>query len=315
MNLKSRYTVSVLLVLCFVIPLNALGQSERVEGKLRVVSSTSIVGDVVHHIAGDRVALSILMGPSKDPHAFEPTPRDMARVEEADILFLNGFGLEEGLIHVLETVNVNRTVEVSSTISPHEMEEDLDQEEHHHGAVDPHTWMSPMNVVKWVDVIQTTLSEVDPENSSYYKSNAATYKAELLSLHDEIKKLLSSIPADQRNLVSDHKSLGYYSDEYDLKVIGTILPNTSTSADTSAKHLAYLIEFLKEHKVRAIFLGKTSGDDVRKLSDAVRQELGYDVQVLTLLSGSLQEEGEVGDSYLNYMMYNTIQIKKGLAGE
>ena len=193
-----KFIMAFILVSMALTGLSASGKSEE-DSKLKVVASTSIITDVVANIAGDKVQLTGLMGPSRDPHSYEPTPRDMAKVEEADILFINGFDLEEGLISVLKTVSTKEVVEVSSTILSMEHEEDSHEEdghdeEHQHGGTDPHSWMSPLNVVHWVEVIRDALMNADPANADYYLNNAAIYTEKLLQLHKEIRESLSPIP-------------------------------------------------------------------------------------------------------------------------
>ena len=346
MKINKKLTLVSSIVCIALTGLSASGGKES-SGELKVVTSTSIIYDVVANVAGDKADLTGLMGPSQDPHSYEPTPRDMAKVEEADILFLNGFGLEEGLISVLKNVSTNKVVEVSHTPVGNEAEEheDLDghdeaegddhedhdghedaehedhdgheevehEGEHHHGSVDPHSWMSPLNVVHWVEVIRDSLVEADPENAEYYRENAAVYTEELHQLHKEIRETLSVVPAEKRLLVTDHNSLGYFADEYHLEIAGTILPQTSTSSDTSARHLAELVKIMSARQIKALFIGNTAGADIQKLSGAISTELGYPIEILQLLSGSLQEKGEPGDSYIEYMRYNTRLIADGLS--
>ena len=318
--------------------------------RLQVVATTSLVADVVSRIAGDRVDLQGLMAPGKDPHTYEPTPRDMALVEKADLVFSNGFDLEEGLLETLRSVRTGMVVEVSRGIDvlgfaesdehegedhegedEHEGEEDHHDgdEEHHEGEedhhdgeddnhdghdheVDPHTWTSPLNVLVWADNIAEALAESDPENRDYYWQRADSYQAELRLLDKEIRSELSVIPRENRILISDHKALNYFARDYGFDAAGAIIPGFSTNSDTSVRRFAALVHLIEERNVKAIFIGSTSGDAIRKMGEAVRAEVGYPIPVIPLLSGSLMPAGQEGDDYLGYIRYNVRQILSGL---
>ena len=296
----------------------AAGQAES--PGLQLIASTSIVADVVRNIAGDTVPVTGLMGPSQDPHGYEPTPRDMAAVERADILFLSGLGLEEGLERVLQNVGTGRIVEVSREIVPEEKDEHEGpqetegEEDHHHGEQDPHTWMSPINVISWTSVIEQALIEEDPVHKDIYNRNAEAYRKELQALHQDIREIISTIPAEKRVMVTDHNLFGYFAHEYGLEVRGSILPNLSTTSEASAKHLAGLIGLLEGNGIHSLFIGDTAGKDIVTLAEAIKDELGYKVTIVTLLTGSLQEKGQPGDSYLGYMRFNARKIAEGLRG-
>ncbi len=308
--------------------LSAAGQSEKADTeRLSIVTSTSIINDVVQQVSGDAADVKGLIIPGQDPHSYEPTPRDMAAVEKADILFLNGFDLEEGLVRILENVSTGQIIEISEHIDlehqdSHEMEEEDehagegDDEEHNghdHGGVDPHTWMSPFNVIQWTQVIVEVLSEADPSHASVYQRNGALYAEKLRSLHNEIEDSLETLPRGKKVLITDHDALGYYADLYGFEVAGTIMPNLSTSSETSARHLSDLVHLLKERHIRTIFIGSTAGADIRKLTNALEKEIGDDIYVETLLTGSLTEAGGSADNYIDFLRYNTRRIVDGLS--
>lgn len=319
------------------------GGKAETGGRLQVVATTSLVTDVVAQIAGDMVDLHGLMSPGKDPHTYEPTPRDMALVEKADLIFSNGFDLEEGLLDTLASVKTGRVVEVSRGIEvigftesdedegedhegedEHEGEEDHHDgdEEHHEGEedhhdghdheVDPHTWTSPLNVLVWVENISAALEDADPANREYYRAKADSYRAELLRLDEEIRSALSVIPGESRILVSDHKALNYFARDYGFDAAGAIIPSFSTNSETSARRFAALVHLIEERNIKALFIGTTSGDAIRKMGEAVQAELGFPLPVIPLLSGSLMPEGQEGDDYLGYIRYNVRQILTGL---
>jgi len=268
--------------------------------KLFVIASTSIVGDVVANVGGDAIDLKVLIGIGQDPHSYEPTPRELTSVERAHVIFVNGQHLEEGLMHVIEQISKVPVVPVSAGIEPLE-------------SGDPHFWTDPTNVMVWVENIEDVLSRADPPNHKVYERNAGVYRAKLRDLDDRIRQLVTRIPAKDRKLVTDHHMIRYFADEYGFKVMGSILPSTSTNAEASAGETAKLVELLRKEGVTSIFVGATAGRGLQRLADAVTREIGAEVQILTLLTGTLAPRGQKGDTYLGYIEFNVAQIVKGLS--
>ena len=294
---------------------------------LACVATTSVVGDVVKAVAGDFAEVRVLMQVGQNPHSWEPTPRDLAAIESADILFVNGFDLEENLMESLEMQRNRLMVPISAGIEPlggsghdgHE-EDDDDGEDHDHAedddhdrpAGDPHTWFSPMSVVTWVDNIEYALASADPQNAVGYAENAAVYTGSLRELDEEIRGLFAPIPMDERKLVVDHAALGYFARDYGFTVLGSVIPAVNDQAEPSTGDIADLIHTIEQENITAIFVGGTAGRGLRNLVDAVVEEIDTDIEVLTLLTGSLAPEGSEGDTYLEFARYNAHQIADGL---
>lgn len=305
--------------------------------KLRVLATTTIVGDVVRNVAGDAVELSVLLPVGADPHSFTPTPQDVAKVSEADLVFANGAGLEEFLQALLENAGAaDKTVAVSQGISllqgeahshsaeeEHATEEQAQQpmpttetsdagehdhdHEHEHAAGDPHTWFDPNLVMIWVQNIATTLSEKDPQNASSYQKNAEAYTAQLRELDQWIRQQVETIPAENRLLVTDHKSFAYFAERYGFTQVGAVLPSFSTLAEPSAQELAALEDAIRQLGVKAIFVGTTVNPN---LAQRIAQDTG--VQLVTLYTGSLSEADGPANTYLNFMRYNVNAIVEAL---
>ena len=286
--------------------------------KLSVVASTSIIGDVVVNIGGDRIELHVLVGVGQDPHSYEPRPSDLAYVERADLVFINGFGLEEGLIRTIENTAGGAMVPVSLGIDPitsdfaHQEQNDGDGS-HEHGSVDPHVWFDPTNVMVWVDNIEHVLSEADPVNRDYYRERSQAYRKRLVALDQSMRSRFASLPESHKKLVSDHRVFGHFADEYGFESVGAILPGATTSGETSARQTADLVETLRRENVMTLFVGSTAGRGLGKLAEALAGELGPEVKIVDILTGSLTEEGIPGNTYIDYMEYNAAQVMKGLS--
>ncbi len=330
-----KQLIGALLLIISLNPLFAGGQSEdraiseRSE-QLELMTTTNIIHDVVKRIAGDRADVKLLIDYGQNPHAFEPAPRDMAAIERADIVFVNGFDLEESLMRTIKTLDVDHLVEVSVEGGLHGDEGDHHDEhegehhedegdhhdeheaDHHHDGADPHTWMSPLNVMDWADRVAHALGEEDPANASYYEQRADEYKKELEVLDRKIRDSLAVIPEEKRVIVTGHNAFGYFARDYGVTVVGTIIPGFSTNSEPSARDMAELLNQLRESGVRALFVGDSSGEAILKLARSLERESGGDAKVVEFLTGSLRKKGEEGDSYISFMEYNLKQILYGL---
>ena len=160
-NLIIGLTINSLLMI-------SCGTSPPDKGKLKVVATTTIIGDVLGAIGGELIELNVLLPLDADPHSFEPTPKDLAQAESADIVFINGLGLEEALEELLQE-NSGNVHAVSSGVETIAFKDGDGQE---HEGSDPHVWMNPRNVIVWVDNIVSALSELDPANAADWGSGS-----------------------------------------------------------------------------------------------------------------------------------------------
>ncbi|MBN2002600.1 MAG: zinc ABC transporter substrate-binding protein [Anaerolineae bacterium] len=310
----SRFTFHALLLLILVVA--GCGKSRpSATGKLRVVATTTIVGDVVKQVGGESIELALLLPYGADPHSFSPSPQDVAKVADADLVFANGLGMEGFLENLLESAGEGvNIVYVSDGLDlPHveetaeEHEDEHGEDEHHHGGVDPHTWTDPVYVSHWVDQIETALAQHDPDHAELFRSNAAAYRGQLAELDAWIAKQVTQIPVDNRKLVCDHAMFAHFADRYGFVQVGTVVPGYSSAAQPSAQALAELEDAIRDLEVRAVFVGKTVNPN---LAERVAQDTGS--QLVTLYTGSLTAPGGDADTYLDYMRYNVTQIVEAL---
>lgn len=320
----TKKILTILIALLSVMMLTAFvwaGAPSSSEGKLKVVATTTttIVGDVVAQVGGDLIELSILLPVGTDPHGFDPSPQDVAKVADADVVFANGAGLEEFLDNLIESAGASeKVVHVSEGVDfvmfegehdhDHEGEEhehegedhEHEGEEHHHDSADPHTWLDPNNVLVWVHNIEHELSELDSDNADAYAANAEAYEAELKALDTWIVEQVGQLPDENRKLVTDHTLFSYFAAAYGFEQIGALIPGYSTLAEPTAKELAAIEDAIRELDVKAVFVGNTVNP---ALSERVAGDTG--VQLVFVYTGSLSEAGGEADSYVAYMRYNT----------
>jgi len=289
---------------------------QQIGEKLQLVASTTIIGDVLSQIAGDVADIEVIMIPGQNPHSFEPVPGNLRSVEEADLIFVNGFGLEENLLDDIQAAATGYIVPVSSGINlldfSGDVNNDEDKEVHEHENGDPHVWMDPNNVIHWVRNMADVLSSADPKHADVYWENGESYIAELTAMDAYIKEQIKLLPEENRTLILDHQLFNYFADEYGFTIIGALIPGTTDNAEPSPRAVAGLVKLIQEYHVPVLFVGRTASDGLQKLAETVIAEAGTDVIILPTLTGSLAPPGERGDTYLDFLRFNIEQIIKGL---
>jgi ABC-type Zn uptake system ZnuABC Zn-binding protein ZnuA len=424
---------------------------------IKVLAVETFLAEIAQNVAGERVKVESLIPLGVDPHAFEPTPQDVAKIADSNVLILNGAGFEEWATRTLENAGGKRAVieasagltsrearegeeavmspeekaesicvdlaeksaeeeiaagsDVASAVELHGEEEhahegeaaeheheaellllrlnasdggyagfvkfdvaedgeyviaanggtlavtdangaamevekalplacaglnggillDLEPGEyviglaglsaettpffagsagghHHHDEGDPHFWLDPLNVVKYVENIRDGLSAADPDGKDIYTQNAAAYITQLNELDVWIKQQVSTIPEERRLIVTNHESFGYFADRYGFTIIGTIIPSVSTGSSPSAQQMARLVDHIRETGAIAIFLETGSNP---KLAEQIAQETGIKV-VSDLYTHSITDASGKAPTYIDMMKYNVKAIVEAL---
>ena len=311
---------------------------------IAAVATTNIVGDIVATVGGDRLSLYVMLPLDADPHAFQATPRDARQVADADVVFINGAGLEADFLgDLIASAAPRLIVDLSAHLSLRRMmagddddhgdeedhdgdeedhhdddeeDHDDDEEDHHdddeedhdHGEFDAHVWMDPTLVAVWAAEIAEALAEIDPEHGADYARRADTFVGELDGLDAWIRDQVATVPHDRRILVTDHEVFGYFADRYGFTVLDAIIPGFSTVSEPSARHLADLREAISEHAIPAIFVGTTVNPQVARV---VADDLG--IEVVAVYTGSLSEPDGPAASYLEFMRTNVERIVAALS--
>ncbi|MEX1071862.1 MAG: metal ABC transporter substrate-binding protein, partial [Anaerolineales bacterium] len=280
-------------------------------GKLEVVVTTTILGDVVGAVGGENIDITVLLPAEADPHAYEPAPRDAALISGADLLFINGLGLEPFLDPLMANVSSGTQVTiVSDGIAPMEGEPD-----EHRGAaegeealeLDPHVWQDPRNVIIWVENITAALADADSAHAEEYQANATAYVAELEEVDSWIVEQVSVLPPERRVLVTDHEALGYFARRFEFEIVGVVIPSVSTLAAPSAQEMAKLHQEIVEHGAPAIFIGTSANPDLVT-------QLGLDlgIAIVPIYGEALSAAGGPASTYLDMMRFNVNAIVNAL---
>ncbi len=312
--------------------------AESSASTVSVVSTTtmlgSVVGDIVACASPDSTAIT-LMPVGADPHDFSPSSAEVADMVTSDLVVANGLMLEEGLEDALENAASDgaTVLEVAPLLDPipfggkhgddHGDEDGHDDEHgddhgddhgdeeggedgHAHGSEDPHFWFDMNRMATAAEIIGAELAE---DNGDVFAECGSKIADEIRSAEQDVRKLLESVPADQRILVTDHDALGYLADVYGYEIAGTVIPSGTTLAEPSSADLVELVDVIKDEDVQVIFANTA---DPTTLADAVAAEAGTDVQVVTLFVGSLGGPGSGAEDYVSMMLTNAELISGAL---
>jgi ABC-type Zn uptake system ZnuABC Zn-binding protein ZnuA len=293
--------IAIFLAACVTpqIPADATPQTS-----LRILAAETFLADIAQNVAGKRARVDALIPRGIDPHGFEPTPADVRQVADSQVLIISGAGVEEFLTKLLTNAGGKRAViEASAGLKSRTPTANEIRDPDHQG--DPHFWLDPNNVIRYVENIRDGLIQADPAGAPAYRANAEAYSAQLKVLDAWIVERLAPIPPERRLLVTNHESFGYYADRYGLTIIGTIIPSVSTGATPSAQQLAALIKQIKAANARAIFLETGSSE---QLARQIAQETG--AKIITGLT--THSTTEAAPTYIKMMEQNTRMIVDAL---
>jgi zinc/manganese transport system substrate-binding protein len=271
-----------------------------------VVATTTILGDMASAIVGDQATVETLTPPGADPHDFQPSSQQVALINGADLVIANGLGLEEGFVDVLEGAKADGVdvLEVGPLVDPIPFAEGGPDEL----GDDPHFWNDPIRAATGAEAIGDALSDVDP--SVDWPGRASGYANELRELAGEIDSKLAWLPDEERKLVTNHDSLGYFADRYGFEIVGVVIPGGSTLAEPSSAELANLVQVMMDQDVRVIF-AETISPTV--LADAIAAEIGTDVEVVELYTDSLGPPGSGAETLIDMLRLDAERIAEALS--
>ncbi|PPF32162.1 MULTISPECIES: zinc ABC transporter substrate-binding protein AztC [unclassified Rathayibacter] len=272
-----------------------------------VIVSTNILGDVVGELVGDEAQVVTLMKPDADPHSFEISAQEAARLRSADLVVSNGLGLEEGLQQHLDEASGE---DVPAFVAGDAVDVLDYSEGDAEGSPDSHFWTDPGRMIDVVDSLGPVLAALDGVDPAAVRDRTAGYRAELERLDSEMAAAFAAIPAERRALVTNHHVFGYLADRFDFDVVGAVIPGGTTLAAPSASDLADLVDAVEQTGVPTIFAESSSPD---RLVQALASEADIRVEVVELFTESLTGPEGGAPDYLAMMRVNTQRIATGLS--
>lgn len=307
---SARTVTALLATACVTAPAALTGCAAFGGDRSGIVVTTNILGDVTRTIVGDEAEITVLMKPNADPHSFGISAQQAAGLEEAELLVYNGLGLEEEVLRNVTAAGQagTPTLAVGESVDPIDYGEGGSE-----GEPDPHFWTDPLRMADAVDHIADAVVErVDGVSEERVRANAEEYRSRVEELHEETAERFSEIPPERRDLVTNHHVFGYLAQRYDFEVIGAVVPSGTTLASPSSSDLKSLSEAVEEAGVPAVFADSSQPD---RLAEVMAEEAGIEVEVITLFSESLTEEGGGGATYLEMTRSNVDSIAAGLTDD
>ncbi len=282
--------LTLLAIMLGVVPLHA-------EERLNVVASFSILADFVRNVGGDRVNVVSLVGPDGDVHVYAPAPQDAKTIAGAQLVVINGLGLEGWLPRLLQSSGSKAVVVTASNgVDPLELGSEAD----------PHAWQSVANAKIYVRNIRDALVQADAGDAGYFRQNAEHYLAELDALDREVRDDVAKIPPERRKVISTHRAFGYFEKAYGIAFIAPL--GVSTETEPSARDVAAIIAEVKKDRIPAIFLENISDDRlVRRIAEETGAKLGG-----TLFSDSLTGEKGLAPTYIAMVRHNIKALTSAL---
>ncbi|WP_376790757.1 metal ABC transporter solute-binding protein, Zn/Mn family [Thermoflexus sp.] len=283
--------------------------AELAQRRIRVVTTTTLVADLVRQIGGDRVEVVSLMGPGVDPHLYRARESDVWRLMRADLIVYHGLHLEARMGDVLAGMaRWVPAVAVSEAIPS-------DQLLYLEGEIpDPHIWFEVRLWKQAAESAARALSDLDPAHTTQYQTNLLAYQRELEALEAWVRAEVARIPPEQRVLVTSHDAFGYFGRAYGFEVRGLL--GISTASEAGLADVQALAEFLARRRIRAIFVETSVPVRYLEAVQEAARARGWSVRVSgPLFSDALGEPGSPEGTYIGMIRYNVRTIVQALQGE
>jgi manganese/iron transport system substrate-binding protein len=298
--LKRRAVLALALGTTLFASCNPAKSSASSSGKKKVVTSFTIIADMAREVAGDAAEVESITKPGAEIHGYEPTPKDIVKAQSADLVLWNGMNLELWFEKFFQNVKDVPSAVLTEGIQPMGISEGP-----YTGKPNPHAWMSPANAAIYVENIRKALVKMDPANEATYNANATTYTAKIKALDEPVRQKLSSIPEDQRWLVSSEGAFSYLCANYGLKQL--YLWPINADAQGTPQQVQKVIDGVRSNKIPVIFSESTVSD---KPAKQVSKETGARYGGV-LYVDSLTDASGPAPTYLKLLETNADTIVKG----
>ena len=266
---------------------------EGSSSRINVVTTTNILKDWVENVGGNVVAVHSLVPGNVDPHAFRPTPRSVQFIEEADIVFLVGNQYEESWLEKLSAnvvSNPSKLVYLSESVALRPYSDKTDGDDEKNEGVkggyghqeqsggtkerDPHFWHDPLVVIDAIKRVVSDLSKIDVKKRGYFEANGSAYIEKLSDLDEWVISQVDRIRSDNRVLITNHKTLGYFADRYSFEIMGSIIDSLSSDGSITSKGLMNILDKVKDNEVNVIFGEFYMAD---KIARTISADTGVDI--------------------------------------
>jgi len=280
------------------------GDAAATDGKFRVVTTFTIIQDIAQNIAGDKAVVESITKPGAEIHDYQPTPLDIVKAQDADLVLWNGFGLERWFEKFFQNVKDVPSVVLSDGVTPMGIAEGP-----YNGKPNPHAWMSPSNALIYVENIRKALVAHDPANAETYNRNAQAYAAKIKAVDEPLRKRLSAIPQSQRFLVTSEGAFSYLARDYDMRE--AYLWPINADQQGSPQQVRKVIELVRDNNIPVVFSESTISDRAAK---QVASETGARYGGVLYVDSLSAADGPV-PTYLDLLRVTVETIAKGFENE
>ncbi len=294
------------------------GESAKADGDLKIVATTTQVADFTRNVVGDTVGVTVvqLIQPNQSAHSFDPSAADLTALAQADVLVVNGVGLEEWLDDAIDasgfdgvTIDSDEGISVLGDAASDDDTGHTDDSSDDHAGGNPHIWTDVLNALGMVHTIAQGLGEASSAHAATFTANANALGGKLTELDDWIRTNVGTVPAHQRLLVSNHDALGYFTAAYGITYVGSVIPSFDDNAEPSAAAIDDLVAAITATGVSAVFSEASVNP---KAATTIASEAN-----VTVYSGddalyvdSLGPAGSAGDTYIKAQLHNVTLVLK-----
>ncbi|MCY6381612.1 metal ABC transporter solute-binding protein, Zn/Mn family [Hoeflea prorocentri] len=307
MHLSKRTFLAAITALAMALPAGWAVAEERID----IVATTGMIADAARQVGGDLVEVRALMGPGVDPHAYRQTRTDIVAMANADLVLWHGLYLEAQMEDFMRGLEEGGNVVAVAESLPRNL---LLGHDDYDGKFDPHVWMNPNLWARVVLNVRDALIELSPQNEEAFRANAEAHQAELQELAQYTTKVLSSVPAESRVLLSAHDAFNYFGSAYGFEVMG--IQGISTESEAGLQRISELVDMLVERDIGAVFVESSVSDrNIRALIEGAAAQ-GHEVVIGgELFSDAMGEDGTYEGTYLGMIDHNATVISGALGGE
>ncbi len=297
----------ILLLLTIISFLGCKNPTES-DGKIKVVTTTNILADLVSEIGGDKISLQSLMGAGVDPHLYKASEGDVSKLHNADIIFYSGLHLEGKLVDIFEKMQRSKnTVSLGDRLP----KDQLIASANFGSNYDPHVWFNIQFFKQFAQIVTDELSKADTENAEIYDENNKKYQSKLDNLETEVKSIINTLPEEKRILVTAHDAFNYFGKAYDFEVVG--LQGISTATEAGVRDVQKLSDFIIENGVKAIFVESSVPRRTIEALQAAVLSKKHGVEIGgSLYSDALGNPGTEEGTYIGMFRYNVNTIVNAL---
>ncbi|ADC88282.1 zinc ABC transporter substrate-binding protein [Staphylococcus lugdunensis] len=290
-------------ILALLLVLTACGSKDTSHNhkKLNVVTTNSIIYDMVKHVGGNNVNIHSIVPVGQDPHEYEVKPKDIKKLTDADVIFYNGLNLESGdawfenaLKQAGKSLKDKNVIAVSKGVKPIY----LNGENGNKDKLDPHAWLSLDNGIQYVKNIQQALKDIDKKHASSYDKHGNKYLNKLTKLNNHSKAKFNDIPKKERTMITSEGAFKYFSKQFNIH--SGYIWEINTEKQGTPEQMKQATKFVKDNKVKHLLV-ETSVD--KKAMQSLSEETNKDIYG-EVFTDSIGKKGSKGDSYYNMMKYN-----------